>query len=289
MQYLGWDNMVLTIGNSKTPFSREFLTSSKRQQTVERGFVGDHNFGTPDRQIGLKLTGQKADKKITWAAAAGFENHDPGVGGIDFDTPANTDDDWNEGKIIAGRLDFHPFGFQKFDQGDFDREQTFTANLSIAAYLWANDDDNNTYTDPATGLSTSSSRADLDEASGVELSAGLRGRGISVDAEIQLITADTVDGAFTGGVYENGSTDLEKFQIEGGYLFPNKHVEIVGRVESQDADNYADTWTAWEVGVNYFWNKHKTKIQFNYRHGENVEGVDGDELDTFFAQFQFVF
>ena len=55
MQYTGWKNKKLTIGNAKPPFSREFLTSSKRQQTIERGFVGDHNFGTPDRQLGFKL------------------------------------------------------------------------------------------------------------------------------------------------------------------------------------------------------------------------------------------
>ncbi|MGB7490636.1 MAG: porin, partial [Thermoanaerobaculia bacterium] len=51
MQYTGWKNHKIFIGNSKAVFSREFLTSSKRQQTVERWFVGQHNFGSPDRML----------------------------------------------------------------------------------------------------------------------------------------------------------------------------------------------------------------------------------------------
>jgi len=79
MRYTGWKNMKLTIGNSKTPFSREFLTSSECLQTVERGFIGDHNFGTPERQLGFQLEGHNDSKKVSWALAFGGEQHDPDV------------------------------------------------------------------------------------------------------------------------------------------------------------------------------------------------------------------
>ena len=236
MQYTGWKNMKLTIGNSKTPFSREFLTSSKRQQTVERGFVGDHNFGTPDRQLGFKLEGHNESKKVNWALALGGEQHDPDVRRMDFDTPANNAEDWNEGVVVAGRLDFHPRGQRKFDQGDF-HPDSFKTSFSIAAFSWTNDDDNNTRIDPDTGRSTSSSRADLDSAQGFELSAGVRGKGISVDAEAQQISGDTVDPLFTGGIYRNGSTDLDKMQVEGGYMLKGAPVELVAAWETLDADN----------------------------------------------------
>ncbi len=287
MQYLGWDNMKFTIGNSKTPFSREFLASSKRQQTVERGFVGDHNFGTPDRQLGFKLEGNNDNKHVTWALALGAQHHDPDARRIDFDTPVNNKSDWNEGVVVAGRVDFHPWGHVKFDQGDFHSDEV-KFNFSLAAFTWTNDDDNNTYTN-ALGLSTSSSKADLDSAEGFEISAGLRGRGLSIDAEYQLISADTLDSSFTGGVYRDGTTDLDKFQIEGGYMLPGNRFELVAAWEMLDADNYQDTWEATELGVNYFWNKHKTKVQFTYRMGENLLGVSGDDTDTLFVQFQYVF
>ena len=288
LKYKGWKNVSLTIGNSKTPFSREYLTSSKRQQTVERGFVGDHNFGTPDRQLGFQLEGQNETKKATWALALGGSQHDPDVKKVDFDTPANNASDWNDGVVVAGRVDVHPRGFMKFDQGDF-RSDKVLYNFSVAAFSWSNDDDNNTFTDPVTGFSTSGSKADLDSATGFELSAGLRGRGVSIDGEYQVVEADTVDPAFTGGVYRNGSTDLDKIHLEGGYMLPNKRVEVVAARDSLDADNYESAWERIELGVNYFWNKHKVKVQMRYRIGENVNGVSGDDRDSFVMQWQFVF
>jgi hypothetical protein len=288
MQYEGWKNKTLTIGNTKTPFSREFLTSSKRQQTVERGFVGDHNFGTPDRLLGLRLDGQNESKKITYKLALGGKQHDPDVRRMDFDSPANNRSDWNEGLVIAGRVDFHPRGFVAFDQGDFN-SSGFRPNFSLAFFTWSNDGDNNSYTDPATGVSTSGSKADLDSAEGFEISAGIRGNGISVDVEYNLISGDTVDPTFTGGVYRNGSTDLDKFHLEGGFMLPGNRLELVGSWESLDADNYQDAWSATEVGLNYFWNKYKVKAQLTYRMGENRFGEPDNDGDTTLLQWQFVF
>lgn len=36
-------------------------------------------------------------------------------------------------------------------------------------------------------------------------------------------------------------------------------------------------------------NKHKAKVQFTYRMGENLNGVPGADEDEAFLQFQFVF
>lgn len=288
MQYKGWHNMTLTIGNSKTPFSREFLASSNRQQTIERGFVGDHNFGTPDRQLGFKLEGHDESKKVTWAAAVGAEHVDPDARRIDFDTPVNNAADWNEGLVVAGRIDFHPKRFMAFDQGDFHSDET-RYNFSLGFFSWSNDGDNNTYTDPATGLSTSSSKVDLDSADGLEVSAGIRGHGFSADAEYELVSGATVDPTFTGGVFLDGSTELDKYQVEGGYMFTGNKVEVVGKFQRMDADNFETAWEATEIGLNYFWNRHKVKVQFTYRMGKNVFGVEGNDLDSAFMQWQFVF
>ncbi len=289
LKYSGFDvkNLSLSIGNTKTPFAREFLTSSKRQQLVERTFSGDHNFGSPDRQLGLRLDGKNGSKRLGYSVAVGAKSHDPAAGKLDFDSPANEQSDWNEGYVFAGRVDFHPLGAMKFDQGDF-RSDDWKYTVGVSAFTWSNDDDVNTYTDPATGLTTSTSKVDLDQATGYELSGGVRGNGLSFDLAYQTINAETVDTGFTGGIYSSGETDLDKLTIEGGYMIA-KNFEIAAGYETQDADNYATEWERMNVGLNWFFNKHKAKVQLTYRMGENVDGVDGADTDTTYLQTQFVF
>jgi len=142
-QYQGFENMKVTVGNANFPFSREFLTSSKYQQLVERTFVGDHNYGTPDRNLGVHLTGHTGNKMFGWGASATSADVDPDNEKLDFDTPVNKDDDFNEGWMLGGRGDYHPFGQVKFSQGDFGGETGVV--VSVAAFTWSNDNDNNTY------------------------------------------------------------------------------------------------------------------------------------------------
>lgn len=284
-QYNGWSNMKLTIGNANFPFSREFITSSKYQQLVERTFVGDHNYGTPDRNTGLHLTGNSDSKKITYGASATMAAIDPDADKLDFDSLINRNSDFNEGFMVGGRVDFHPLGKLKFSQGDFSGKTQ--ATIGVAAFSWSNDNDNNSYTD-AGGLSTSSSKADVDSVTGIEISGALRTAGFSVDTQYNTFDADTVDSTFTGGIYENGTTQLKNAAIEGGYMI-NDTVEIVAGYQTQDADNYASSWDRTSVGANWFINKHDTKVQLTYRMGENMDGVAGKDENEVFLQTQFVF
>jgi hypothetical protein len=279
-QYKGMSNAKLTIGNANFPFSREFLTSSKYQQLVERTFVGDHNYGTPDRNVGIHMTGNTESKKITWGASATIASIDPDAKKLDFDTPVNRNDDFNDGFMIGGRVDFHPFGKLKFSQGDFSGKTK--ATIGVAAYSWSNDNDNNTYTPGAT------SKADVDSVTGLELSGAFRAAGFSIDAQYNSFDADTVESGFTGGLYQNGTTTLTNAAIEGGYMF-NNTIEIVAGYQTQDADGYATAWNRTSVGANWFINKHDTKVQLTYRMGENLNGVENADEDEVFLQTQFVF
>lgn len=47
--------MKVTIGNTTVPFFREQLSSSSKQQLVERAFTGNHNYGVPENQQGIHL------------------------------------------------------------------------------------------------------------------------------------------------------------------------------------------------------------------------------------------
>lgn len=279
-QYKGMKGMKLTIGNANFPFSREFLTSSKYQQLVERSFVGDHNYGTPDRNVGVHLTGHSESKMFTWGASGTVASIDPDAKKLDFDTPVNRNDDFNDGFMIGGRVDYHPFGKLKFAQGDFSGKTM--ATIGIAAYSWNNDNDNNTHTPGAT------SKADVDSVTGVEVSGALRVAGFSIDAQYNSFDADTVEKAFTGGLYKNGSTTLSNAAVEGGYMFDNT-IELVAAYQTQDADGYATSWDRTSIGANWFINKHDTKVQLTYRMGKNLNGVKNKDEDELFLQTQFVF
>ncbi len=285
MTYTGFEKMNIMVGSSKTPFSREFLTSSKKQQLVERTFVGDHNYGAPDRMLGVFLTGKNGSKKLTWSTAFGMENLDPDVNKIDFDNPANNNSDWNQGRIAAGRVDFHPFGILKMSQGDFKREQK--ATIGIGAFSWSNDGDNNTYT--SNGISTSTSKADVDSANGIELSGAYRNAGFSVDLQFNTIKAKTVDPMLTAGVYQGGETTLSSWSVKGGYMLIPGKFEIVAGLESQDADGYAAAWDRTSVGANWFLARHDIKVQFTYRLADNLKGQRGNDEDELFVQMQYVF
>jgi phosphate-selective porin OprO and OprP len=288
--YSGFEtgNLHLTIGNAKHGFARGFLTSSSRLQLVERSIAGDHNFGTPDRVLGVRLDGAFADKKVGYRIGVGSEYHDPAAVTMDFDTPANDQDDWNQGLIVSGRVDFHPLGELKYDQADFHSE-SFKLTVSVGAYAWRNDDDNNTYTDPTTGVALDPDRPDLDSANGLEVSGGVRGRGFSADVEWQRISGDTVDPAFTGGLYLDGTTDLDKLSVNAGYMFPGNHFEIAAGWDSLDADNYADTFDRTTVGFNYYLHKHDLKFMAHYRMVENFLGFTGQDHNVVFAMGQYVF
>lgn len=288
LRYTGFKDMTITAGNGYTiPFSREALTSSKYQQLVERTFVGDHNYGTPDRQLGLIVEGHLADKKLTYGFGVASASIDPDSKKLDFDTPVNKNADFNEGVMYGARVDIHPFGFLKLSQGDFARDD-LKATLSVAGFGWNNDGDNNTRTG-AGKVATDVTKADVENVAGGEVSGAVRYMGASVDVEYNFITADTVDPTVTSGIYRNGTTELKNFAAEGGYMVLPSRLELVAGYQIQDADGYAKNWTRTSVGANWFFKKHDIKVQATYRMGENKDGTDGNDIDELFVQAQYVF
>lgn len=282
-QYKGFKGVHVTIGNANFAFSRELLSSSKYQQLVERTFVGDHNYGTPDRNLGIHLAGEASGGQITWRASVASAMIDPDTSKLDFDTPVNKNTDFNEGWMFGGRVEFHPFGKVKFSQGELSRTSALKASIGAAAFAWNNDGDNNTT--PPTGKDDKN----VESVTGYEISGAVRVAGLSVDAQYNLFNADTVDTTITSGIYKNGATDLTNYSIEGGYtILPNK-LEVVAGYQVQDADNYGTEWNRTSLGANWFLNKHDVKVQATYRLGTDIKGVSGTDEDEVFIQAQYVF
>lgn len=280
MEYNGLDFMEVIIGNHLFPFSREGLSSSKKQQLVEKTFVGDHNYGTPDVQTGVHFKGNAMDKKIAWGASFCKGAIDPDNNKLDFDTVVQYDagEDWSEGDMFGVRLDFHPLGQMKLAQGDFKRK--FKAAVGVAGFSWTNDKDN---------IDESRSKKDVDNVTGIEISSAIRGLGFSLDAQYNLFISELVESGITSGLYKNSKTDLSNMAIEAGYMILPGKFEIVTAYESQDADNYTKEWTRISGGLNYFIAKHDIKIQATYRVGENLKGQKNNDEDELFVQMQYVF
>ncbi len=276
MQYKSESGIKVSMGNKMFPFSREQITSSKKQQLVERTFVGDHNYGSPDRQTGIHI--ESSGKTISWGAALVEGNIDPDNKKLDFDTAVNANSDFNEGWMLGGRVEYHLNGKAKFSQGDFKGDSK--SSIGFGVFNWSNDDDNNV---------ASATKSPVDSVTGIEVSGAYRGNGVSVDAQYNTFDAETVDPSITNGIYRNGKTTLETMSVEGGYMIVPNTVELVMGYQTMDADNYAETWNRTSVGANWFIQKHHIKVQLSYRMGENLNGVANSNEDELFIQTQYVF
>ncbi|MFP4696309.1 porin [Thiohalospira sp.] len=280
--YIAYDALgpgSLTVGNHYAAFSRESSTSSKRQQLVERTFVGDHNYGTPDRQMGISYAG--STDLVGYNVGAYEAYIDGDTDKLDFGSGTNKSDDWYGGKMLAGGLDFYPIGGKfKKAQGDFDRETQLA--IGVGALSWGNDDDE---VDAAQGNLAEAKQ--YESVTGYSANLAFRSAGLSVDGQYNAFTSET-NGKTNSRLIEDGDGDFDTYSLEGGYMVVPATVEIVAGHEGLDADAYDETWTRSSVGVNYFFNGHTDKIQATYRSGSNLDGVDGDDSDEVFVQFQHV-
>jgi phosphate-selective porin OprO/OprP len=177
-KYSGYDWGNVTVGNAYVQFSREATTSSKYQQLVERTFVGDHNYGSPDRQLGVHLDGDLSEA-FSWSSSLASMAHDPNNRKLDFESPADIDNgvDFQEGYGAAGRVAFHPMGMVKKSQGDFGTE-SFVFEFAVGGFAWENDKDN------LLGLQRDADGASVfggeaaDTITGLEVSLAVRGAGL---------------------------------------------------------------------------------------------------------------
>lgn len=285
IQYSGLGIGDVTIGNHYVPFSREQLTSSKRQQLVERTFVGDHDFGVPDRQLGVSLSG--GNDLITYALGGYQAGIDGSTGKVDFESRAsqpNDDDNFYVGNLVGGRLDYTPLGKFKYAQGAFGSEPKF--GVGINAYTWSNDDD---APDPdGDGIGE-----EYDEIAGAGVDAAFRAGYFSADAAFQTFEADSVDSSFTGGLIQDGTAEFDTYLLKGGYMIIPSKLEGVLSYSVLDVDGIDDADTRVGIGANWFINKYDDKIQVSYEIGSDVIDPQGNtpigtDQNVLFVQFQHV-
>lgn len=268
--YSGLSVGDIVVGNQSVPFSREKLTSDKRQQTVERQFAGSSSFGVPDKQMGVSLT--SGTGTLAWQAGvykAGFES-DPAR--LSFASRVNEDAEYF-GDMLAGRLDFNPLGHFRMAQGAFG--EALKLGIGVNAFAWRNDDDD--VVDPA---------SDYDKVTGLGIDGALRTGYLSADAAYQSYASETLDGGFTGGLVEDGEGDFDTYMVKGGYMLVPNRFEGVLAYSVLDADAWDEDDTRISAGTNFFLNRHNAKIQVTYEFGRDVEGIAGNDANTLYVQFQ---
>ncbi|MEO5897404.1 MAG: porin [Vicinamibacterales bacterium] len=281
LQYSGWRDrgVTMTIGNQKLPFSRSYYGSSSRRGLIERPFTGDRAFGTPGRALAIKAEGSPRSKTVYWAAALAATTSSADGGEIRLDGPAEAGTGLSEGPILAGRVEFHPLGEVLRDHGDFARGSVrFT--VGAAAYRWWNDDD----VSPQQIGSVNASHA-----TGGEISGGLRGHGVSVEAELERITVAAIDRQATSDLYSGGEAALNKASVEVGYMFVPAKFEWLASADMLDAATFASTWQRLSVGINAYVNGHRLKFSLMHRESFNDAGTDGARSRQTFIQSQFAF
>lgn len=270
LQYTGWDVGTLTVGNFYVPFSREELTSSKRQQLVEKTTVA--GTGSPARQIGLSLAG--GGETMNWEVGLWEAGMVTDVSTITFASQVDDDQDY-EGKLAGGRFELHPGGNVGYGQGNLGRRNAW--EIAVNAFSWSNDDDRVT-----------SAAQDYEDVTGIGVDGAWRMGGWSVDAEANAFTAETLASG-TAGIVENGEAEVQTFSVEGGYMIVPARWEVVAGLSTEDADAWNETETQAGVGVNTFFSGHDDKLQLSFISTSDAGGVAGADQNDLYLQVQHAF
>jgi hypothetical protein len=304
MEYLGFEanqQTSLKIGSFKPYFGREFLTLGPHLQTVERTFTGIQWYGTPDYMMGAGFTRMTPDRKISYGITAGTMSINQRPDRIFFQSPQNqTGAKDNTGYLVSGRVDFYPFGempfnpkpltANAFDRSDFHNTQAWRVMMSVGGYGWWNNNDGNLGTTPCPVSNNNvcpNGLADVNAVYGVEASGGLRGYGFSGDVEYQRIHSDLRNATFTGGLYQNGTTDLNKFTVNGGYMIFRDKVEAAASYALMTASNFTTNWNSYRAGLNWFVHEYAIRFSADITFNVNAYGTSGawENVGRLQAQF----
>lgn len=294
IQYIGIPQARLSLGSFKNWFSREFNTSSSRLQLIERTFVGDNAYGNPGYTIGFSWDQSLFGDRLFLAANLGAQNLSTDSSQMAFRSPANGDSTDNRGWSAAMRIDIYAVGrgayskepysykISPYDQSALTRDGPWVLSFSLGGYAWWNQDGNNGFCrdpDPTNCV-------DLQNAFGMEVSAGVRGHGLSADVEYQLIRGHAIDDEYTGGLYVAGRTWLHKATANAGYMVVNEHLELVAGWSILDATRYAVPWNRVIVGLNGFVKGPHVRFSVDYAREIHVSGTS-DHANVLRTQAQF--
>jgi len=238
-----------TLGQFKVPFGRQELTSSGKQQFVDRAIVS-RQFAH-GRDVGLRIHGETSAGRLSWAA--GIFN------GSGRDAVVNTDGKYE----FDARVQFAPNGDPGYSESDFESKDR--PLYSVAGQYHHND----------VGRNEERVKRSTYGFDGV-----FKFHGVSAFAEAFFsdVTLNTNPALVSNG-----------FTVQLGYLFPGRRFEVAGRYSWWDPSDDTDGNDRRELGgaVSYFRNEHNLKFQADLLRVEGGVLELDDTLLRFQTQFIF--
>jgi len=226
VEYMRNPLAVPWIGQGKAFFGRQELTSSGRQQFVDRSIV--NNRFTASRDQGVGLTGSTEAK--TFEYNVGVYNGN----GINQSTNDNED------YLTVARVVWTPFGEYKLEESSLDYPASPRLALGVSGYQ-------NT-------VGADTSERDITRLNG---EFAFKVNGLNMVGEYYTEESEPLTGP---------SLDTDGFYYQLGYLFPNRIFEIAGRYAVISPDVAVDSdQIETRLGLNaYFSKSHEYKLQADY-------------------------
>lgn len=246
------------VGQAKAWFGRQELTSSGKQQFVDRS-IASRRFAA-SRQIGASLTG--------WNEEHTFE-YDVGLyNGESINETENLDDEF----MTVARVVFMPFGQLELEESSLDRPENPKLAVGAAALM---NSVPRSLTPPVGGPLTVDEGVDR---YGAEVAFKLRG--FNAVGEYYAETTELASVAAGGGIMIQ-DVDTDGYYAQAGWLFPND-IEIAARVSeiSPDVQGPSADETESGIAVSYYVERHDYKVQADYRKlsDDGDPAADSNEL-----------
>ncbi len=247
-----WSAFKIRGGQFKVPYSRHQMTSSGRQQFVDRGVT--NKVFAPGRDVGVMIHGMAGGESSDL-----FEYY---FGAFDGEGENKSNND--KGLMYAARLAVNPFGAVKYTESDTKYHDDF--RLALAVNGWVHQDDN--HTDSGDDWSI-----------GADLAAFYKG--FSALFEIHYREDDV-----------SGGDDVDSLgwlaQL-GYFLIPNEFEVALRAAEIDWDDNGLDDSGRREylIVFGYFWYEHNMKLQLDFGRVEDHEGDTAENVDEWRVRMQF--
>ena len=269
------------LGRGKAYFGRQQLTSSGRQQFVDRSILDGAFF--PGRQNGVAILGELPSKVFEYQL--GLYNGN----GIASNSGLNDDDEF----MTTQRVVWHPFGLMPLEEGGTPYPEHFKMSIGVMALQTS------TRSTPTTTTPPTFDDVDIDRY-GAEFAAGYKG--FSAVAEYVVEDNETSRGtAVNPPVFaQRPEGERDGYYAQVGYLLPNQKFEFALRHAELTTETLALGPTARteteqtedRIAFSWYLVKHDYKLQVDYGTVELENALSGSttrESDELRAQFQINF
>ncbi|MGQ3684513.1 MAG: porin [Candidatus Loosdrechtia sp.] len=241
------------IGYFIVPFNRHRVTSSSKLLLIDRAIASE--FFDQDRDYGLNIYGLPFNGHVEYHAAV-FT----GAG-----ETANVNIDNKLMYVLSVR--YNPFGkFDYYSDTDLAHSGTLKATMGAAVVF------NPKLRDKPSEEAGTAGVFDF----------GLRYKGIAWENEYYIMSHDHDGG---------GSIKSEGFFTQLGYFVLPKKLELAARYSllDPDKDTSRDLHREYTIGLNYYFRKHRSKIQSDFSHFVTDAGEQTKHENIFRIQYQIIF